>query len=323
MINGYWISQIVGTLAQLEVADHLAAGPLQCPALAELIGCGLDATFRLLRASVHVGLMATLGRFGLTPLGELLRSDVPGSMRDSAMAFTAPGHWLPWGRLTQAVRRGERQAVAALGHEFFDYLAANPEEGDAFTGAMADLSKMIASEVAQVLDTSNVGHLVDIGGASGTIVGALLEANPALRGTIFERAEVVPRAEAAIAERGLSARCRVVAGDFFESVPEADLYILKTIVHDWDDRQSVKILGNCARALQPNGRVVLIERVVAEQGDLGEAALFDLNMLVLLPGRERTVSQYKQLLATSGLRLDRVLQIGSARQIIEASAESA
>jgi SAM-dependent methyltransferase len=321
MIRGYWVSQVVGTLAQLEIADHLACGPMDCSILAKRIGCDTDATFRLLRASVNVGivLMSPDGGFGLTPLGELLRSGVPGSMRDSAVAFAAPGHWLPWGRLAEAVRRGERQAVAALGHELFDYLAANPHEGDAFTGAMADHSKIIAKEVAQSLDTSGVNHLVDIGGASGTIIGALLEANPVLCGTIFERADVVPRAEAALAERGLSSRCRVVAGDFFESVPEADLYILKSIVHDWDDQQSAKILRNCTRALRPNGRVVLIERVVPERGDPGEAALSDLNMLVLLPGRERTASQYAELLCAAGLKLDRIFEIGSARQVIEAS----
>ena len=209
--------------------------------------------------------------------------------------------------------------MAALGHELFDYYAVNPVEGGAFTGAMANVSDAIASELAQVLDTSGVDHVVDIGGASGTIVGALLEANPALRGTIFERADVVPRAEAALAERRLPPRCRAVAGDFFESVPEADLYILKSIIHDWDDRQSVKILRNCVRALRPKGRVVLIERVIPEYGDPGAAALVDINMLVLLPGRERKASQFAELLRASGLRLDRISELASSLALIEAS----
>jgi O-methyltransferase domain/Dimerisation domain len=192
MIRGSWISQIVGTLAQLGIADHLARGPQQSGVLAAGIGCEADATFRLLRAAVNIGLVSRLpdASFGLTPMGELLRSDVPGSLRDSAIAFTTPGHWLPWGRLAEVVRRGERQTVAALGHELFDYYAVNPGEGRAFTGAMANVSNAIASELARLLDTSGVNHVVDIGGASGTIVGALLEANPALRGTIFERADV-------------------------------------------------------------------------------------------------------------------------------------
>jgi SAM-dependent methyltransferase len=321
MIKGYWVSQIVGTLAQLEIADQLAQGPLDCDVLANGIGCEPKATYRLLRASANVGLVSALpdGRFGLTPLGELLRSNLPGSMRDSAIAFTAPGHWLPWGRLAEAVRHGERQTVAALGQELFDYYATNPCEGSAFTGTMANHSDPIAEELAQTLDTSAVTHVVDIGGASGTIIGALLEANAALLGTILERADVVPRAEAALAERGLSSRCRVIEGDFFKSVPEADLFILKYIVHDWDDQQSVKLLSNCARALRPNGRVILIEWVMPEHGKPSAAALSDLNMLVLLPGRERTAGEFAELFRASGLQLDRISGIASSMHMIEAS----
>ena len=321
MIRGYWVSQIVGTLAQLEIADQLAQGPLDCDVLANGIGCEPKATYRLLRASANVGLVSALpdGRFGLTPLGELLRSNVPGSMRDSAIAFTAPGHWLPWGRLAEAVRHGERQTVAALGQELFDYYATNPCEGSAFTGTMANHSDPIAEELGQTLDTSAVTHVVDIGGASGTIIGALLEANAALLGTILERADVVPRAEAALAERGLSSRCRVIEGDFFKNVPEADLFILKYIVHDWDDQQSVKLLSNCARALRPNGHVILIEWVMPEHGKPSAAALSDLNMLVLLPGRERTASEFAELFRASGLQLDRISGIASSMHMIEAS----
>jgi SAM-dependent methyltransferase len=321
MIRGFWVSQIVGTLARLEIADRLAHGPLESGALAKATECEPHATFRLLRAAVSLGLVATLpdGRFGLAPPGELLRSDVPNSMRDFAIAMTAPGCWLPWGRLTDAIREGERQAVPALGHEFFDYYAANPVEGDAFTGAMANHSASVARPLAHALDTSAVSHVVDIGGASGTIISALLEANPALRGTILERADVVPRAEAALAKRGLASRCRAVAGDFFDSVPEADLYILKVILHDWDDQQSVNILHNCARAMRPNGRVVLVERVVPEHGDPGEAALSDLNMLVLLPGRERTASEFAGLFRAAGLKLDRISELASSLALIEAS----
>jgi SAM-dependent methyltransferase len=321
MIKGYWVSQIVGTLAQLEIADQLAQGPLDCDVLANGIGCEPKATYRLLRASANVGLVSALpdGRFGLTPLGELLRSNVPGSMRDSAIAFTAPGHWLPWGRLAEAVRHGERQTVAALGQELFDYYAINPCEGSAFTGTMANHSDPIAEELVQTLDTSAVTHVVDIGGASGAIISALLDANPALFGTILDRADVVPRAEAALAQRGLSSRCRVVEGDFFKNVPEADLFILKSILHDWDDQQSVEILRNCARALRPNGRVILIERVMPEHGKPSAAALSDLNMLVLLPGRERTASEFAELFRASGLQLDRISGIASSMHMIEAS----
>jgi SAM-dependent methyltransferase len=321
MIKGYRVSQIVGTLARLEIADRLADGPLDCDALSNEIGCEPQATHRLLRASAYAGLVSALpdGRFVLTPLGELLRSDVPGSMRNSAIAFTAPGHWLPWGRLSAAVRHGEGQAAAVLGHELFDYYAANPCEGSAFTGAMADHSASIADEVACVLDTSKVKHVVDIGGASGTIIEALLRKNATLRGTILERADVVPRAKAALAERGLSSRCQVIDGDFFASVPAGDLHVLKSIVHDWDDELSVKVLRNCARALPPHGRVALIEWVMPEDGQPSAAALADLNMLVLLPGRERTARQFIELLCAAGLHLDRITETTSTICVIEAS----
>jgi SAM-dependent methyltransferase len=324
MIKGYWISQIVGTLARLEIADRLAHGPLDCDVLANGIGCGPQATYRLLRASAYAGLVSVLpdGRFALTPLGELLRSNVPGSMRNPAIAITAPGHWLPWGRLTEAVQSGERQVAAVLGCELFDYYAANPCEGGAFTGTMANHSASIAHEVADILDTSEVRHVVDIGGASGTIVAALLERNAALRGTILERVDVVRRVKTVIAERGLSSRCQVIEGDFFESVPESDLYILKSIIHDWDDEGSVRILLNCARSLRPNGRVILIDWVIPEHEQPGPAALSDLNMLVLLPGRERTAIQFAELLRAAGLHLDRITETVSSMHVIEASREA-
>jgi SAM-dependent methyltransferase len=322
MIKGYWVSQIVGALARLEIPDRLSDGPVHYKAVAETVGCEPQATYRLLRASAHVGLVAAFsdGRFGLTPLGEPLRSNVPGSMRDPAIALTAPGHWLPWARLTEVVRRGERQTVAALGKELFDYYAANPSEGKAFTGTMASHSALIAEKVACLLDTAGKNHVVDVGGASGTLIAAILKKNSELRGTILERTEVVPRARAALAEYGLCSRCQVIEGDFFENVPEADLHVLKSIIHDWDDEGSIKILGNCARALRPRGRVALVEWVMPEDGQPSPATLPDLTMLVLLPGRERRVGQFAELLRAAGLQLDRISEIASSSaHLIEAS----
>jgi hypothetical protein len=321
MITGYWVSQIVGTLADLEIPDRLANGPLTYEELAKKTGCDPEATYRLLRASasIDVVLMAADGRFGLTPLGERLRSKVPGSMRESAIALTASGHWLPWGRLAQAVRHGVRQTPAALGRELFEFYAENPDEGSAFTGAMRNVSASVAEDLANALDTSMAEHVVDVGGASGTIIAALLERNPALHGTILELPHVVPQARAALLELGLSPRCNVLEGDFFESVPQADIHILKQIIHDWDDEQSVCILSNCSRALRSKGRVALVERVLPNDGRPSFAPLADLNMLVLLPGRERTVKQYSQLLEAAGLHLDRVIDVSSAMQVIEAS----
>jgi SAM-dependent methyltransferase len=254
-------------------------------------------------------------------LGQSLRSDVPGSVRDSAIALTSAGHWLPWGRLSEAVRTGRRQTAETLGAELFEYYSDNPAEGRAFTGAMTVSSLEVAGEVARVLDTSSAKLVVDVGGASGALISSLLMKNPALMGAILERPEVVPRAQAAIAERGLASRCHVFEGNFFLSVPEADIFLLKHIIHDWDDDQSILILSNCARALRPKGRVVLVERVLPESDGGSEASLADLNMLVLLPGRERTQREYADLISRAGLRLDRVTDTTSSISVIEASSD--
>ena len=182
-------------------------------------------------------------------------------------------------------------------------------------------STEVAGEVARVLDTSSAKLVVDVGGADGALISALLTTNPTLTGAILERPEVVPHAQAAIAGRGLSSRCHVFGGNFFTSVPEADIFLLKYIIHDWDDDQSTLILSNCARALRPKGRVVLVERVVAESDCGSEAWLADLNMLVLLPGHERTQREYADLISRAGLRLDCVTETTSSISVIEASAD--
>lgn len=322
MIRAFWISQIVGTIAQLGIPDRLAGGALATGLLARRIACHAGATHRLMRAAMELGLVTSTpdGRFSLTALGETLRSDVPGSMRDLAIALTAPGHWLPWGRLSEAVRTGRRQTPETLGAELFQYYSDNPNEGCAFTGAMSVSSVQVADEIARLLDTSSAKLVVDVGGASGTLIAALLMKNPTLEGIILERPDVVPRANTAVAERRLSSRCHLVGGDFFVAVPEADIHLLKHIIHDWDDEQSILILSNCARTLRPNGRVVLVERIMPEDERASQSSLSDLNMLVVLPGRERTAREYAGLIARAGLRLDRVTDSASPLSVIEASA---
>ena len=322
MIRAFRISQIVGAVAQLGIPDRLATGARTAGELASLTGCHAGATHRLMRAASHLGLVAAGpdARFMLTALGQSLRSDVPGSVRDAAIALTSPGHWLPWGRLSEAVRTGRRQTAETLGAELFEYYSGNPAEARAFTGAMSVSSTEVAGEVARVLDTSSAKLVVDVGGADGALISALLTTNPTLTGAILERPEVVPHAQAAIAGRGLTSRCHVFGGNFFTSVPEADIFLLKYIIHDWDDDQSTLILSNCARA-RPKGRVVLVERVVAESDCGSEASLADLNMLVLLPGHERTQREYADLISRAGLRLDCVTETTSSISVIEASAD--
>jgi hypothetical protein len=320
MITGYWVSQIVGAVAALGIVDQVARGAHDPAAIAQ--GCGAEpsAMLRLLRAGASVGLFVSDGQNGYrtTPLGDTLASGA-GTMRGMAMAQAAPGHWLPWGRLIDAVRTGTRQTPATLGAEIFEYYGKHPEEGSAFSAAMDGLSALVAREVAENVDTRGIQRVVDVGGAKGTLVSAVLGANAALTGVVFELEHVVGVARGAIAAAGLAGRCEVVAGDFFRGgVPEGDLYVLKQILHDWDDGECRTILANCAKAMRPSGRVVIVEQIVPEDGAPSFATLMDMNMLVMLPGRERTLREYDTLLTEAGLRVERVLQTRSPFSIVEA-----
>jgi hypothetical protein len=203
-----------------------------------------------------------------------------------------------------------------LGAEIFEYYGAHPDEAAAFSDAMEGLSAMVACEVVEHLDTRSATRVVDAGGASGTLIAGLLAANPSLSGVLLELPHVVPAAKAKLVRFG--ARCDVVAGDFFESVPQADLYLLKQVLHDWDDAQCVAILANCAKGMLAGGRVVIIEQIISDESAQSQATLMDLNMLVMLRGRERTLREYDALLHAAGLRVGRVLQTRSPFSLIEA-----
>ena len=324
MITSYWVSQAVGTFADLGLADQLASGAKSARDVAATAGTDPEATYRLLRMLASVGVVAqTDAQFTLTPVGATLRRDVPGSMRDMARAQTMPGHWLPWGRLSDAIRTGTRQTAAALGMELFDHYARHAEERDAFVGAMHGLASLVANEAPRVYDASSHRVLCDLGGSSGTIAAGFLRANPTLSGIVFDLPEVAPNATSAIAKAGLTDRCCAVGGDFFVDVPVADLYVMKHVLHDWNDEQCKTILGNCAKHLQPGGRVLIIEMVIPDDGRPSAAQLMDVNMLVVTHGKERTTGQYAELLAAAGLRLVDVRQTHSPLQVVVADKTAA
>jgi hypothetical protein len=235
MLTGFCVTQIAGAVASYSIADHLANGPATAEQIAKIEGTDPRATFRLLRACVSLGLVTCDDEltFNATPLLSTLRSNVPGSLRGLAQAWSAPGHWQSWGRFPEAVRTGESQTVPALGAPIWDYYAQQPEEGATFTDAMHGFTAGVAQEVTRLVDTSTAKLAVDIGGASGTLVHGLMTANPRLHGIIVDLPDVVPSAIAAAATLGLTERSSVLAGDFFTSVPEADIYLLKHILHDW------------------------------------------------------------------------------------------
>src|SRR5215213_8003895 len=214
LITGYWVSQAVGVVALLGVADQLGEEPRDSGALAQAVGVDPDALYRVLRLLASIGVFeeATPGSFGLTPLGETLRSDGPDSVRNFAITETAPGHWLPWGRLPVSVRTGRPMAREALGMELSDWYAQNPEEAGYFNAAMGNLSALAASELVRVYDVSAVRKVADIGGAHGVLMAAVLQANPSARGILFDLPHVIATAGDEIAAQGLAERCALVSG---------------------------------------------------------------------------------------------------------------
>jgi predicted O-methyltransferase YrrM len=322
MIFGFCVSQIIRTAVELSLADHLAAGPLTPEAIAEREGSAPGTTFRLMRACATVGLLTAdeTGRFHTTPLLETLRSDAAGSLRGVALALTNSAHWLPWIKFGASVRAGHSQAHNALGMDFFDYLEHNPAQAQEFNAGLTGITAAWAMELAKLIDTSNVRRAVDVGGANGTLLTLLQEANPALHGIVFDRPNIAENAKAHVVRHGFAERTDVVGGDFFESVPAGDLYLLKFILHDWDDESCVKILRRCREAMEPGGRIAILEFVIGAHDDAGLTALMDLNMLAVADGRERSLAEFDALLDRAGLRRTAVLTTESPQSLIEAVA---
>ena len=320
VVHGFMKTQIACAVASLSIADHLAAGPLSLAALVEKTGANLDGLRRLVRAAASLGLIRAEAEdlFASTPMLDAFRSDAPASLRAIAIMYGSPNHWRPWGRLTEAVRTGAAQTVAALGCSGFDYLAANPDEAVFFAKAMQSITESVQAEVVRLLDTKGVARAADIGGANGALVLALAAANPALQGIVFDLPHAVEGATALIKAKGLTDRVAAMGGDFFKSVPEADLYLLKLILHDWDDAACVKILRNIRRAIAKDGRVAIFELRLGPMGEPGLAPLVDLTMLTLAGGRERTADEYGALLQAAGFKLAEVRKTNSPFSIFEA-----
>lgn len=319
MIHGYWNSQVVRAAADLRLADHLAAGPRTAQDVADLESSDPHATYRLMRACTGLGLLADEGdgRFSVTPAGALLQTGVPGSLRDHALAFGAPGHWLPWGQLPEAVRKGGTQAPAVLGAGLFDYLAGQPEEAAQFAASMEALTGAIAADAAKVIDAGGVSLAVDVGGGTGQLVRELMRINHGLHGLVLDFPDAVKAARQAAEAEGLGARFSAETGDFFAAVPAADLYLLKAVLHDWDDDSCVRILRNCREAARPGARLIVIENVIRDLARDRFTTLLDMCMLAVTTGQERELAAYDELFAASGWQRTAVHALPGARSLLE------
>jgi len=322
MARGYMVSQTIRTTIELSIPDHLAEGPLTAAEVAERESSAPATTYRLMRACVTLGLVTadSDGRFHGTPLLDTLRSDAPRSIRNWVMAMTNSAHWLTWNSFGESVRSGHSQARNALGMSFFDYLEQHPAQAAEFSAGMSAGTAMWGQNLADAIDTTGIRRAVDVGGANGALLSRLQEANAELQGVVFDRPNIAESAKAMIAESAYASRTDVVGGDFFESVPSGDLYLLKFILHDWDDESCVKILRKCREAMAPDGRIAIIELIIGDDNNPGTAAMMDLNMLACVNGRERSLEEFDVLLERAGLRRTGVRTTGAPQSVIEAIA---
>jgi O-methyltransferase domain/Dimerisation domain len=322
--QGMWLAQTVATAARLGIADALAQSqPQESTTLAHAIGADPRALARLLRALASVGVLTEPlpDQYALTPVGELLRGDIPDSMRDWLITETDTPHWQAWGQLHEGVRSGQTVVPQLFGMHIYEYYAAHPQDRACFSRAMSNISALVAQGTVQHYDFSCTRHIVDVGGADGGLLLAILDVNPQVRGTVFDQPHVVEAAREAIHAKNYQARCEVIGGDFFQAVPSgADLYVLKFILVDWKDEEALRILQNCRTAISSDGKLLVIEMTIPDDNRPSPAQLFDLNMLVMTGGQERTVSEYGTLLAKAGFRLTRVIPTGSPFHVLEAVA---
>jgi hypothetical protein len=320
MTNGYQVSQAIHVAATLGIADLLKDGPRSADELAEATGTHASALYRILRALASVGVFAEQsdGRFGLTPLAEHLRTDVPGSLRSWAMLIGRPYYFTTWGHLLHSVKTGEPAFPHVYGMPAWEYRASHPEESALFDGAMTGLSLAEAEAVVRSYDFSEIGVLVDVGGGKGALLAAILAANPALSGILFDQPHVVADAKDLLERAGVADRCEVVDGDFFKAVPGgADAYLLKSIIHDWDDASAIEILRKCRAAMADSARLLLVERGIRPANEPDPAKFIDLMILVMLGGRERTAEEYERLYTEAGFKVTNTIHTSSLLDIIE------
>lgn len=320
LASGAWVTQMIHVAAELGVADPMAAGERSVEELAEACGADADSLFRLLRGLASLGIFQETAprHFALTPLAEPLRSDHPHSMRLAARLM-GDEHYLGWADLLHSVRSGEGAFRHRYGMSVFEWYQQNPVRGTIFDRAMGDHSRAQTEALLAAYDFSDIAHLVDVGGGQGLLLQRLLAAYPTLRGTVLDQPQVV--APVAVPPE-LAGRLTLQGGDFFAAVPAgADAYLLKHIIHDWGDEACLRILGLIRAAMAAGARVLLVEQVIPPGNAPFPGKLLDLNMLVMTEGgRERTPSEYANLLGKAGLSLQRIVPTASPVSVVEAVA---
>jgi hypothetical protein len=323
MLAMYFISQMLFSVAKLGVADALAEKPLAPDVLAKRVSAHAPFLRRVLRALASVGVFAedSRGRFRLTPLGQTLRADRPGSLRDFALMLPEDYNWQAWSALPWALENGASAFEHVHGMPNFDYLKKHPEKERGFAASMASISGTENAAIARAYAFGRFAKLVDVGGAHGHLLATILRRHRKLRGVLYDQPQVVAGAKASgfVDAADVRERIDVAGGSFFESVPSGgDGYLLKYIIHDWDDEKAMRILGQCRDAMTPEGRVLVVDHVIPQGNSADWAKLLDVMMLVGPGGQERTREEFRGLFARVGLRLSRVIPTACPLSILEA-----
>jgi hypothetical protein len=319
LICGYWHSQCVYVAAKLGIADLLANGPQSVDDLAQQTGTHRPSLFRLLRALASLKVFAEEPgqRFRLTPAAEPLRRDVPGSQWAMAVMM-GEEHFRAWGELLYSVRTGKIGFDKVFGRPVFEFLSQHPEQAAIFDKAMVGVHGRETSAMLDAYDFSAFASVVDIGGGNGSTLSGILEKHPSIHGTLFDLPGVIQRAGVAVDAAGLSDRIHLVDGDFFESVPAgADAYVLRHIIHDWEEEKAIRILTNVRQAIARDGRLLVVESVIPPGNEPFFGKLLDLTMLVIPGGQERTEPEYRDLLGKAGFRLVRIVPTAAEVSVIE------
>ncbi len=319
MITGYWISQAIYAAAKFDLAGHLKDGARSVDELAEATSTNAAALYRLLRALASVGVFAEVGsrRFVMTPLAEPLRDDVPGTKRALAL-MVGDEQFRSWAEIDYSVQTGRTVFERIFGKPVFDYLSEHPDKVRIFDRAMVGIHGREASAVPNAYDFSGIGVVADIGGGNGSQIAAILKKYPTTKGILFDLPHVVECAKPLIESAGLADRCELVGGDFFDSVPErADAYLLRHIIHDWEEEKALTILRNCHRAMNVDSRLLVIESAIPPGNEPFAGKFLDLVLLLIGGGEERTEAEYQSLFGMAGFELRTVVPTDTEVSILE------
>jgi len=328
MIDGFCISRSIYVAAELGVADLLKDGPAAIEVLARATGSHGPSLYRVMRALVSVGIFVEDDQkcFGLTPLAAMLRTGVPGSMRDLVVNSLGEEPYRAWGDILHTVQTGKTAFDHVFGMGVWQYRAEHPDHGAVFDQSRSSVTEIWNAAVTANYEFSHFKKVIDIGGGDGGLMISILRANPLVKGVVVDLPRVAERANTRIADAGLADRCEFISSDAFQSLPNGgDAYILSRVIHNWNNERSVELLRSCYYAMRPNAKILLIERYLPERVDQSTASrtavLSDMGMLIMTGGRERTESEYCTLLACAGLSFTKVIVADAGLWVIEGMRE--